>query len=590
MFKSLNIATLIFMSAAKLMAAAGTTTFNDDVLPEESQGFMSHEPNQMSSNWLVEVRAALPARDFTHGTPDFGQITNLLCEESARGNNMALGLWGGVVVGLSQTPDEVKAGLQMMQTSAQNGYVLAMVNLGVMSETGRYFPRNYDQAFYWFGLAATNGSAYGELQLGACYHYGFGTRPDSKMAASCYLRAAEMTNYVAMKSYGYYLSNGIGVKKDLDAARYWLTRAAKEGGNRRAMYDLGVLCESKFPDTNAMAEAFQWYQQSAEPGDALGCSELANCYYNGWGTSSNLDSYHLWLYKAAALGATDAQYRMGVAYRTGDCVPQDTAASLEWYWKAAAKNHPEAYYDLAIYYLKNKTNLDSEIMADRCMLRAAQGGNREAQYQCALSYLRGDVAPPDCDAGNQWMAKAANNGWAKAEFALFEMYYHGMRPSPNCQPYPEDKTEALKWLHRAADHGDFQAQATLAVMLIQGMDMGQNVAEAEKLLRNAANHGYVQAQNDLGYSILHGDLGSTDWVEAAMWCQLAETHWNEPRTRSVVEANLSNALAQLTSDQEQEVEQRVKNFHPLPVVETWPLVKDWEKNPAYQQEDGRHGH
>lgn len=590
MFKSLSAVyaiAFIFISAGTVFAAAGAA---DDTLVEEVPAFIHHQSNPLSTNWLNEVQRVLPSKYFDRGTPDFQQITNLLSRASRQGNNAALGLWGIALMAHAPSLAELNAGLQMLQTSAKNGYVPAMANLGVLYETGEYLPKNYDEAFHWFGLAATNGNTYAELELGACYHYGLGTTTNLAMAANCYRLAAEHTNYVGMKSYGYLLVNGIGVTPDVDTAKYWFTRAAKEGGNRRAMYNLGAIAALKFPDTNAMAEAFHWYQPSAELGDALACHALANCYYNGWGTSSNLDDYHLWLFKAATLGATDAQYRMGVACRIGDGVPRDIPAAIAWYEKAAAKNHPEACYDLAIFYLQDKSSEASLSRARRYMLQAAQGGNREAQFQTALTYWRGDVVPQDCDLGNQWILIAANNGWAEAEFALFQIYYNGIMPGPNCAPYPKDKTEALKWLRRAADHGNFQAQSTLGVMLIQGTEIDPDVAAAEKLLRNAAQHGYAQAQNDLGYAILQGALGSTDWVEAAMWCQLAEAHWNNPKTQSIVETNVRNALSRLTPDQLPEVQQRVASFHALPVPELDPLVKDWDKNPAYQQEDGRYGH
>ena len=54
--------------------------------------------------------------------------------------------------------------------------------------------------------------------------------------------------------------------------------------------------------------------------------------------------------------------------------------------------------------------------------------------------------------------------------------------------------------------------------------------------------------------------------------------------------NFSNALSRLTVGQQQEVEHRVESFHALPIPELDPKLKDWQKNPAYQPEDGRFGH
>ena len=222
---------------------------------------------------------------------------------------------------------------------------------------------------------------------------------------------------------------------------------------------------------------------------------------------------------------------------------------------------------------------------------AAQAGHRAAQFQCAMSSFRGDVAPADFENGKRWLAQSAEAGWAQAEFCLFQLYYNIASPGPGLPLYPKDKVEAVKWLRRAADHENLQAQSTLAVMLIRGMDVEMDKTTAEKLLRNAAEHGYAQAQNDLGFAIENGDTSSMDMVESAMWCKLAESHLTDPNILRRTKVNLSNALSRLTVDQQLEVDQRVKNFQTLPVVEIDPMPVGWEKNaPSYEQEDGQFGH
>jgi TPR repeat protein len=547
--------------------------------------------DSLSTNWLMAVRTVLPARLLAKKNPGFQEMTNSLCQESRRGNNAAQGLWGFTLLVFSHSPKDAETGLQLLRDSAEKGNVSALVQLGLLYEGGKYVRKNYNEAFHWFSLAADKGDPEAQLQLGGCYQYGLGTTPDFVMAAKSYRRSAEQTNYVAMKSLGYMLMNGLGMDKDLEAAKFWLTRAAKEGGNRRAMFNLGALCSMNFPDTNSMAEAFQWYKQSAELGDPLACYQLSNFYYRGWGAvETNPASYRYWRFRAASLGATEAQCEMGAAYRTGDGVPKNVETSLEWYRKAAAKNHPKAFYDLALHYLEDKTNRASLVMANNYMLLAAQAGHREAQYQYAKSCFRGDVAPVDFENGKQWLAKAAEAGWARAEFCLFQLYYNGVAPGRECPPYPKDKVEAVKWLRRAADHENFQAQSTLAIMLIRGVDVETDKPTAEKLLRNAAEHGYGQAQNDLGFAIENGDIGSIDMVESAMWCQLAESHLTDPNVLRRAQVNLSNALSRLTVDQQLEVDRRVKNFQALPIAETDPMPAGWEKNAYYEQEDGHFGH
>ena len=466
-----------------------------------------------------------------------------------------------------------------------------MLQLGLLFEGGKYVPRDYTQALYWFSKAAEKDDPEAELQLGGCYHYGLGTNRDFSASAQWYRRSAEHTNYVAMKSLGYLLMNGFGVAKNLEAAEYWLTRAANEGGNRRAMFNLGAIYGGKFPDTNSMATAFRWFQQSADLGDPMACYQMACFYFRGWGvTQTNLNYYRYWLSNAASLGATEAQYLMGAAYRTGDGVPKDVKSSLAWYRKAAVKNHPKACYDLALHYLEESTNSVSMELAQDFMLRAARGGHREAQFQCAMSLFQGDVGPADVEGGKQWLTRAAENGWGRAEFLLFQLYYNGVAPGPACPAHPKDKAEAVKWLRRAAGHEHLQAQAVLGVMLIRGTGMEKNTVEAERLLRNAAGHGYPEAQNDLGFAIQSGDTSTTDLVEAAMWCRLAESHCTNPSTFRRAQVNVAHVLSRLTASQKLDVGRRVETFRALAVVEVDPMQNDWVENPGYEREDGGFGH
>jgi len=546
--------------------------------------------NRLSTNWYAAVIAAVPTRYRANTNFTVAEATNYICQESRQGNAVAQALWGFALVVQSNSPAASATGIQLLRGAAEKGCILAMLNLGYLLEGGKYVRQNYDEAFHWFNQAAAAGNAEAELQLGGCYHYGLGTTQDFSMAAKYFRLSADQTNFVAMKSLGYLLMHGYGVKTNETEAEYWFLRAANEGGNRRAMYNLGVIYSLKYPDTNAMAEAFKWMNQSAELGDALAAQELANFYYRGWGgTETNLASYHYWRLKAATLGATDSQFFMGQFYRLGDGVPKDPQTSLAWYGKAAAKNHPEALYDLALHYLEDKTNRASSQTAHEFMIRAAQSGHREAQLQCALSCFHGDFGV-DCESGNQWLTKAAENGWPKAEFFLFQLYYNGVAPGKDCPVYPKDKTEAVKWLRRAANHGNPQAQSTLAVILIRGLDVEPDKAAAEKLVRDAAAHGFAPAQNDLSFAILNGDITSTDPEEAAMWCKLAMLHSSDPNFSKRANINLTSALARLTADQQQDVERRVAGFQALAIPGLDPKLKDWQNNPAYQQEDGQFGH
>lgn len=250
--------------------------------------------DMLSTNWLASVKEALPSAHST-GELSFQAATNLLRQESQRGNIAAQGLWGFVVLVQGRSPEDAATGLRLLRNSAEQGFVPAMLNLGHLFEGGEYVQRDYSQAFHWFTKAGEKNNPEGLLQLGVCHHYALGTTRDMVKAVECYRRSSEMTNFAAMKSLGYLLMDGIGVDKDTEAATYWSMRSAKEGGNRRAMYNLGVLFNSKLPQNNSATEAFQWFKRSAEEGDGLASFELARYYkQGGGGVQTNLGAFHYW--------------------------------------------------------------------------------------------------------------------------------------------------------------------------------------------------------------------------------------------------------------------------------------------------------
>ena len=544
-------------------------------------------PVTLSTNWFLEVAAAFPT-NFPKGRSwDYHMATNLLCQESQQGDDRAEGLWGFWLMTQGRSPGDKEAGLQLVKSSAGKGYVPAMMNLGRIYSAGHFVHKNYNDSFTWYRKAADQGDAGGQLKLGFCYQYGLGTTPDPAMAGKLYRLAAVQTNYLAMKCLGLLLMNGQGCDTNEVEAAYWLARSGKEGGNRRAMYNLGVLYSRKYPDTNSMSQAFQCFRQSAELGDALAALQLAKYYFYGWGAvETNRASYRYWRFKAAFLGSTEAQYAMGWAYRQGDGVPADPESVLLWYGKAAAKNHPGACHELALYYLQYRTNRPSLLRANAYLLRAAQLGDREAQVSYAMSCFRGDVEF-NFELGKYWLAKAAENKWGNAEFCLYLAYFYGIPPEKNCPAYPRDKMEAIKWLRRAAAHGYIPAQGSLGTMLLLGKDLPEDKVEAEKLLRNAAIHGNAEAQNDLGWAIFRGKISSVDPLEAAQWCQLAANQFKDPVKLHTAWENTYKALLKLTPKQQTELDIRVKNFKKMPVPEPNPMIENWQSNPAYQQEDER---
>jgi hypothetical protein len=124
--------------------------------------------------------------------------------------------------------------------AAVQGHADAQYNLGVMYENGRGVPKVYQEAVKWYRLAADQGDASAQHNLGVMYENGRGVPQDYKEAVKWYRLAAEQGNASAQNNLGVMYANGQGVPQDNKEAVKWC-RLAAEQGNADAQYNLGVM-------------------------------------------------------------------------------------------------------------------------------------------------------------------------------------------------------------------------------------------------------------------------------------------------------------------------------------------------------------
>jgi len=112
----------------------------------------------------------------------------------------------------------------------------------------------------------------------------------------------------------------------------------------------------------------------------------------------------------ATAGDAASEYRVGLAYATGDGVEQDLAQAAAWYRKAAVQ------------------------------------GLAAAQLSLGVLYDHGMGVPQDYEAAAAWYQKAALQGVAEAQFNLGSFYERGVG-------VPQDYTQAADLYRRAAVQG-----------------------------------------------------------------------------------------------------------------------------------------
>ncbi|MEO0467287.1 MAG: peptidoglycan-binding protein [Pseudomonadota bacterium] len=173
--------------------------------------------------------------------------------------------------------------------------------------------------------------------------------------------------------------NGLGVPRDLAAARAWTERAAR-GGNTRAMHDLAVFHAEGEGGAKSFASAAEWFR------------------------------------KAAEFGVVDSQFNLGVLYQQGLGLTEDSQEALYWFAVAANQGDPAAPQQVQALSLQMPGAIATEIKNRADGWRAATAdsvanGNFGAStftgdarkqvegVQVALTALGFDLGTPDGVAG-----------------------------------------------------------------------------------------------------------------------------------------------------------------------------------------------
>jgi TPR repeat protein len=95
---------------------------------------------------------------------------------------------------------------------------------------GQGVQQDYKEAMRWYDLAADEGDADAQLNLGIMYEKGQGVLQDDKEAAKWYRLAVEQGNAAAQINLGAMYVSGQGVPQDYIQAHVWFNLAGA-GGN-----------------------------------------------------------------------------------------------------------------------------------------------------------------------------------------------------------------------------------------------------------------------------------------------------------------------------------------------------------------------
>ena len=130
--------------------------------------------------------------------------------------------------------------LDALLRAARAGDGRASCRLGDIYREGVAVEQDWDEAFQWYSLGASQGDAHAQNNLGTMFLRGAGCLVDEAKAVSWYRRAAEQGHVTAQANLAKRYLRGEGVAPDLAEAFQWF-HAASQQGDIASTWELGTM-------------------------------------------------------------------------------------------------------------------------------------------------------------------------------------------------------------------------------------------------------------------------------------------------------------------------------------------------------------
>ena len=195
-------------------------------------------------------------------------------------------------------------------------------------------PRN--DAEKKFLAAARKGDAEAQYNLGACYEFGGGAPKDIDLAKEWYEKAAKQGHKKAQARLRVLNPPKAPTKEEAEACR----NALKNNPDAEALFKWAECCEFGFHTEQDRDMALRYYFLAAEKGHAE-AKERAQTLTEE--LTAKVSEKEVKKFRAdARKGNVEAQYQFARCLEFGIHVPRDVRAARSWYRRAADQGHEKA--------------------------------------------------------------------------------------------------------------------------------------------------------------------------------------------------------------------------------------------------------
>ncbi len=253
-------------------------------------------------------------------------------------------------------------------------------HLGMNHYTGLGGKPDYAEAARHFQLAATEGHARAQGQLGICLLKGRGLPRNHELALSWLTRAAKKKDPIAL----YTLGNFYAASKDFTKANQFYLDAAAQG-HAAAMNNLGASHEHGHGVPADATQAARWYGNSARMNLAAAQCNLALLHAAGRGVPKDAKRALELFRSAAGRGDVRAQFLLGAALHLGTLSPPNREEAGKWLQLAASQGHAAARAHLSA--VNSKLTPDQQKTVDKQVSTFLAGVARPANGAMGSGFL-----------------------------------------------------------------------------------------------------------------------------------------------------------------------------------------------------------
>lgn len=339
--------------------------------------------------------------------------------------------------------------------AAEQGYDSGLWNLGINYYCGAGTGKDYTKAFHYIFLAAEKGHKLSCNKVAEMYELGQGVEKNIDEALRWYTKASSSPHFMAKAQLSLgklYLTDALS---DYKNAVIWLKKAQSNSNSEVTVEASNLLGDLFFYGAHVeqnYADAFKYYNVCSDKANAQTQTNLAEMYFQGLGTSRNVEQAIYWYQKALAQDDTlvEASWRMGEMYLKGTGTDQNCEKAEELLAVAADSNHIEACYLLGVMILENKCKKHDLGQAVVYLEKAADAGVVDAMFRVGMIYFTGQLVHQDYSRAFQHLLGASSRGHVDAMLMISDMYAKG-------NGVDKDKKLAKTWLVNAAENGNEEA-------------------------------------------------------------------------------------------------------------------------------------